>query len=109
MLLAGTERVLGGESSTVTFTLDESRHVPGGLHGRRSPRSRDAGAGDGFVSETNLPDDSERTAIVADPIDTEVEHEQEHAPRGTMVIVFLFLAMAVFMFGWAYVLLIVRG
>lgn len=61
------------------------------------------------MSETNLPDDIERTTSVAEPVDTQPAVEHDEAPRGTMVIVLLFMAMMIFMFGWAYVLLIVRG
>ncbi len=61
------------------------------------------------MSETHVPDDSERTTAVAESVDTEPEIEHEEAPRGTMVIVGLFLLMMIFMFGWAYVILIVRG
>lgn len=61
------------------------------------------------MSETNLPDDTERTTTVADPVDIDPTTEHEEAPRGTMLIVGLFLLMMIVMFGWAYVLLIVRG
>lgn len=60
------------------------------------------------MSETNLPDDSERTTTVAEPVHTDPTTEHEE-PRGTMVIVGLFLLLMIFMFGWAYMLLIVRG
>ncbi len=61
------------------------------------------------MSETNVPDDIERTTNVAESVDAESIVEHEEAPRGTMLIVLLFLAMMIFMFGWAYVILIVRG
>jgi hypothetical protein len=40
--------------------------------------------------------------------DTTTE-EHDHEPRGTLAITLMFLAMCVFMFGWAYWLLIYRG
>lgn len=60
------------------------------------------------MTETNLPDDTERTSV-PDPVDADPSTEHHEEPRGTLVIVGLFLAMSVFMFGWAYWLLIVRG
>lgn len=35
--------------------------------------------------------------------------ESEHAPRGTLAVTLAFLAMCVFMFGWAYYILIAQG
>ncbi len=61
------------------------------------------------MSETDLPDDSERTTAVAEPVNTEPTTEHHEPPRGTMLIVLLFLAIMIFMFGCAYVILIVRG
>ena len=61
------------------------------------------------MSETDLPDDSERTTAVAEPVHTEPTTEHHEPPRGTMVIVGLFLLLMIFMFGWAYLILIVRG
>lgn len=60
------------------------------------------------MSETNLPDETERTSV-ADPVHSDPTTEHDEEPRGTLVIVGLFLAMAIFMFSWAYWLLIVRG
>ncbi|MEM9036240.1 MAG: hypothetical protein AAGA99_07625 [Actinomycetota bacterium] len=35
--------------------------------------------------------------------------EHEHAPRGTLAVTMLFLALCIFMFGWAYIILIAQG
>ncbi|MEM8903116.1 MAG: hypothetical protein AAGA17_03595 [Actinomycetota bacterium] len=58
------------------------------------------------MTEPN-PSDTERTTV-AEPVDVPIEHHEE-APKGTLLIVGLFLLMMIFMFGWAYLLLIVRG
>ena len=60
------------------------------------------------MSETNLPDDTERTSV-AEPVQSDPSAEHHDEPRGTLAVVGLFLAMSIFMFGWAYWILIVRG
>ncbi|MEO1065484.1 MAG: hypothetical protein AAFZ07_29055 [Actinomycetota bacterium] len=46
---------------------------------------------------------------MAEPVHSDPTTEHEEEPRGTLVVVGLFLAMSIFMFSWAYWLLIVRG